>query len=260
MKFGAKPTLSDHRDYDLVRTMGAIAPKFPDSYDVDAGVWMPSQNEPQSVLGGIPALPWGCTSYTQADLDNDLAGVLKSNPMELEKITHANEQGGTDIRTAIKAAQSLKWLGSYFNVRASSGLDYFDAIRYAMLQGGFEKRSVSWGTPWFHEWQEEAIRGHKIMPMPDLRLSDAVGWHNSKFSGWVTINGVPYLKNKSWQGEDVGENGWIYFPREVVNAVMTVRGTCAFTASNYDGDIKRVSLPVVEMILSYLRNLKSLVY
>lgn len=265
MKYGSKPTKPDYRDYDLHRTFGvAIVPKFPDSYDVDANVWMPSQNEPQSVLGGIPAMPFGCTSYTQADLDNDLSGSLKSNPVLLENITHANAQGGTDVRSAFKAAQKLGWLGNYFSIRSSAGLDHFDAIRYAMLQGGFEKRSVSWGTPWFPSWEAQALGKVKIMPMPtEQEFKNAytsIGWHNSKFSGWVTIDGKPYLKNKSWQGTEVGENGWLYFSREVVNATMILNGTCAFTASNYDGDIKRVDMSIVQMILSYLRNLISFTY
>src|SRR5436190_22775353 len=39
-------------------------------------------------------------------------------------------------------------------------------------------------------------------------------------------------RNKSWQGTTVGDNGWLYFSREVVNVVMSIKGTVAYTASN----------------------------
>ena len=261
IKYGCKPTKSDHRDYDFCRTLGAsVAPVFPPDYDVDAHVWMPSQYQPQSVLGGIPAFPYGCTSYTMADIDNDLSGQLQSSPVTMESVTHANERGGLDVRSAFKAAQQLKWIGNYFNIRAYSQLDWFDSIRYAILSGGFEKRSVSWGCPWFSVWGSDVAAKNAIMSMPDLSQVSAVGWHNSKFTGWKTINDIPYLVNKSWQGNNIGDGGLLYFSREVVNAVMTVNGTCALTAANYDGDIKRVSLPVVQMILSYLRNFIGLTY
>lgn len=273
MKYGSKPTVESHKDYDLIRTFGALtSPKFPDSYDVDANIWIPDQNVPQSVLGGIPALPYGCTEYTTADLDNDLSGKLQSNPNILENVFHASAQGGADVRTMLMNAtaptplhpERLGWLGNIFNIRAQGLLDWFDAMRYAMLQGGFEKRAISWGTPWFPSWEAAALDGKYVMPMPtDQEFKNArtsIGWHNSKFSGWELVDGKPMLRNKSWQGTHVGKNGWIVFPREVVNAVMTINGTCAFTASNFDGDIKRVSLPVVQMILSYLRSMMSFAY
>lgn len=273
MNYGAKPTPLSHKDYDFIRTMGApISPKFPPEYNTDANVWMPNQNEPQSVLGGIPALPYGCTEYITADLDNDLSGKLQSNPNDLEKIHHASSNGGADVRTILMGAtapsrshpERLGWLGNIFNVRAQGALDWFDAIRYAMLQGGFEKRSVSWGTPWFPSWEAACLDGIYVMPMPTEQefknARTSIGWHNSKIAGWELVDGKPMLRNKSLQGTAIGKNGWIVFPREVVNAVMTIEGTCAYTASNYDGDIKRVSLPVVQMILSYLRNLINFTY
>jgi hypothetical protein len=61
----------------------------------------------------------------------------------------------------------------------------------------------------------------------------------------------------------VGVGGYLYFPREVVNNVMRISGTCAFTATNIPldpVDIRTISVSTVQWIASLLRNLMSYSY
>jgi hypothetical protein len=219
---------------------------------------MPDQN--------AEGLPYGCTDYSQAELADDIAGRYACAPLTLEAVTHANALGGIDIRTSLKAALKLGWISAYFNVQSNRQLDFFDAIRLAMLSGAPEMRSVSWGCPWFIEWEQAAYpvdNPSAIMPNVKSLSTSGVPWHNSVFVGWITIDGIPYLVNKSWQGTHVGVGGYLYFPREVVNNVMRISGTCAFTATNIPldpVDIRTISVSTVQWIASLLRNLMSYSY
>lgn len=238
MHHGTRPTKKDRRDYDLIPSFGLVTPpKFKDEHSTDAGLWCPDQNEPNLVFG-FPALPYGCTDYTQADLCTDERLTL-TNPITLEAITHANASGGYSIRDSLDAARRLGWFSAYFTV-TPHGTDFFDAIRLSVMSGYPEKRSVSVGTPWFTEWQ--GFRG-EIMPMPKKISPYNQIWHNWKIAGWKTIDGLPYLIGKSWQGERVGDKGYQYFSREVINSVMSIDGTAAFTASNTKpADVKTINL------------------
>lgn len=265
IQHGTRPTKPDHRDYSHLRTYGApLAPSFPPDFNVDAKLWCPDQN----AMG----LPFGCTDVASADISADLDHVLK-DPQTLEAVTHANARGGIDIREALKGARSIGWLKQFFNVQPYAPLDAFDSIRYAILSGDPEHRAVSWGSPWYPEWENAALGntttknpdgsftvsagGKKdgIVPMPfTLKPAPSMPWHNSVFCGWKTINGVVYLINRSWQGTGVGDNGLLYFPREVINAVMQIPGTVAFTATNNPvADVQTISLPAIQLLLSYVR-------
>lgn len=267
---GTRPLKIDHRDYDLHRTFGvAQTPIFPNELMIDAGLWMPNQNQPESEFGN-PPLPYGCTEYTQSDLCADQDGILY-NPMYLENIVHANTNGGADMREVLKVVVNqgtqkkdgtITKRTGFFNIKAYAPLDYFDAIRYAMLSGGQERRSVSWGTPWYPIWEQTAMQMNPIMPAMLSYDPTGCGWHNSKFAGWKTINGVTYLVNKSWQGTNCGENGWLYFSREVVNAVMQVPGTAAFTVTSMGSNQPIVTIPTTtwQWLISNIRNFLGLKY
>lgn len=256
---GTRSTKIDHRDRSFHRSFGTIAPvSFPLELNNDSGLWVPDQNEPIPSPFNLPALPEGCTDFTQSGLASDLVGILK-DPLALEGLTHANEDGGTDIRTSLLAAKSLEWINGFYNIQSSGIIDAFDSIRIAMLSGLPEKRSVSWGTPWFGEWEMNAnpsVNPSGIMPMPQTLSTANLPWHNSKICGWTTINGIPYLIDLSWQGNTVGKNGFLYFPREVVNAIMTVSGTVAYTGTlQAPPFIGTIDVSIVQMIVSYIKNL-----
>jgi hypothetical protein len=143
---------------------------------------------------------------------------------------------------------------AYF--RVGQNPDYFDGVRTALLNN---HRSVSVGTPWFPEWSAagwglylnrapdgvvsygSGAEKTGFMPMPDLAHLSGVPWHCYKISGWITRDGVPYLKCKVWAGIGFGDFGWAYLSREVFNAAMTIWGASAFTlAKPVDAQIRTV--------------------
>lgn len=253
MKNGLRRPKLKHKDYDFIRSFGAATvPSFPPEYDTDVSNYgFPDQN--------ADGQPFACTNYTQAALATDLTGIRR-NPADLEAITHANQRGGYDIRDSLDAARKLGWFKWYFNIQAYAPLDYFDAIRYAQLIGAPEARSVTVGTPWFPSWEAAIQRGEKTLPMPlpeELvaisRNSNAYGWHNWEVTGWASFNGIPMLKGKSWQGPIRDP---FYIPREVVNVVMALKYTVAYTPTMLDAPNRvRISLPLLEWLKSFIRNL-----
>lgn len=244
----------DFRDRDFLRSFhpaisfgaGAV-PQFPPEYDTDAGLWMPNQSAINPEFPNTGPQPYGCTNYTQSDLAADLDGKLH-DPAAMEQATGANAAGGYDIRQSLLAAKRLGLITGFYNVQAYAPLDFFDALRLAAFSGLPEKRSVSMGTPWYSEWQAAAVGATKnpdgtfhysnvmvprpIMPMPSSLKWEGLSWHNWKIGGWKLINGVPYLKGKPWEGKNAGDNGWIYFNRATINAVMALKYTIAFTATH----------------------------
>jgi hypothetical protein len=94
----------------------------------------------------LPATRFGCTDYTQADVCADDDQELK-NPMLLEDVTNANACGGIDLRESLTATKAVFGRTAYFRVTPAYPLDFFDAIRLAMLSTKNAGRSVSAGTP-----------------------------------------------------------------------------------------------------------------
>lgn len=239
MKSGLKPLKHDHRDYDFIKTkrLAGIIPAFPDNYNTDVGLWMPNQN--------ADGQPFGCTNYAQSDLLIDQDKKLY-NPQDLEDITHANANGGTDLRTSLKAVVKLHPDRSFLNVKPDTSiggvLDWFDAVRVAILVGMTENRAVTIGTPWFPDFEN---------PNPDGTIRDftnwsvtgrPVGWHDWNGKGWVTIGGTPYLISKSWQGSTYGQKGYIYFSRTQFNRLMSIGGTAAFVLDKLGADEKPATI------------------
>lgn len=274
---GARPTRLKHTDYDFLKShrFAGGTPEFKDEYFADAGLTMPDQNHVCSeFVPPTPPMPFGCTNFIQADLATDLTRRMH-NPLFLENITHANAKGGLDIRDSLDACTPpttlkpcrLGWITQFFNVRSQGRIDFFDAFRIAQVMGvnAGEHRSITWGTPWFPSWEESINNGLRVMPMPTTQeLAQirknflSMPWHNSKLDGWTTNNGVLLYRDKSLQGPDIGDHGFIYFPREVINMVMSLKYTIAFTASNI-GVEKPLPIDVntVQWIVSFLRTLLS---
>lgn len=270
MNHGTGPLSPDHRDYDLIKThkfAGSFKPPaFPEEYNTDPKLWCPDQSAYEPIFQNPPQ-PFGCTNYSQAEISADIDGVLK-NPLTLDNVTHANANGGKDIRQSLLAARGLGWITWFFKVEPHRPLDAFDSIRYAMLCGGTEKRSVTIGTPWYEEF-EGGIRNQDgtytlqelvdpILPAPYFVDPMTIPWHNHVIVGWKTINGSPYLVSKSWQGELYGDKGYVYFSRSLTNSLMAIPGTCAFVGTKsgdqsfIDDYMQRINLPFYKRIYSYL--------
>jgi hypothetical protein len=263
MKSGTKPTRTDHRDFDFIQShnFGSISPTFKDEFFADAGLTMPDQETADNeFMPPTPPMPFGCTDFASAELATDLT-KLKHNPNDLEAVTHANALGGYDIRKSLQAAIALGWFKQFFNITASGVLDAFDSFRLAQLAGVDvgENRSISWGTPWFPSWEQAALQGKSIMMMPttaELASISTMSWHDSKLDGWTPKNGVAVYRDKSWQGNLIGDGGFLYFPREVINAVMGIRGTVAFTATNNPVNSPiTINTTTLEWLISALQNL-----
>lgn len=259
MRNGARPTKPRHLNFDFIKSFHpqiyagtAEYPTFPPEYLTDDGSWMPDQN--------ADGLPDGCTDYGTANLAKNLG--VSATPQELENITNANKLGGYSIQMALDAARTvLKWFTATYEINATGILDYFDAFRLAQSSGIPEKRSISWGTPWFLSWENAARAGQFIMPMPtnaELTIArtdpDSLPWHDSALIGWTPESGVTIYNDKSWQGTTVGRKGMIGFTRETINTVMALNGTAAFTASDQTpNSIETIDLSFIETWISYIR-------
>lgn len=248
MKSGYKPLKVDHRDY--TEKFGAVGvPELPVSLDSDAHLWMPDQDSTELTFSN-PAMPFGCTDYTQADLTADEKKKL-FNPILLENITHANARGGADIREALKAGKSLGWYSAFFNVRAQGSLDWFDTFRVALLLGKSEGRTLSVGTPWFSVFENPT---NGILPTPDTFNTRGVSWHNYKITGWKMIGNQQYLIGKSWQGPNYGDHGLCYISRSLINSLMAISGAGAFFISQTAPQVvETVDLSWVQYVVSFVR-------
>lgn len=266
IKSGVTPTKDDHRDYDFLKhkKLGAVLPSFASDYNIDAGLWTPDQEvENDEFNPPVPAMPFGCTDYAQCELCIDEDGEIY-NPAYLESFTHANANGGGDLRVSLQAVidhglqakDGMIHRGAhpaYFSVKSSGAIDWFDAVRLAMLSTSNEKRGVSVGTPWYPEFMSTP---DGIYPIPDFSLNRA-SWHNHCIKGWKTINGVTYLIDKPWCGASFGDKGFGYISRPLFNSLMNIPGTAAFMIDKLlPGETPpTVDLPVIRWIVSYVRSL-----
>lgn len=273
IKNGTKPTKIDHRDYDFHKSFGALNLKaipFPQEYNTDAGVTMPNQEiDDYSFTPFVPAELSGCTNESTSDVATDLSNGSKiRRPDVVEAITHANALGGYDVRQSLLTGlqpnplnpKRLGWYSAIFNIRAI-GQDFFDAIRDAMASGGTERRSVSIGTPWYPEFEPVGNGNGKmtlsgIISEPANWSTDGMPWHNWKICGWKMIDGQVYLIGKSWQGAQYGDKGFCYFNRQIINHLMSIPGTVAFTATTGAlPPISTVNTTWLQWIISYARSL-----
>lgn len=258
IKSGLTPIVPDHRDYDHFKTFGSVgdSSSLPDMYSADAGLWIPNQETGDSAsIPPVPPMPNGCTDYAQTDLCIDEDNILHS-PLLLEQVTHANADGGTDIRTSLKAAIQVFQRTAYFNVNWQAPLDAFDSIRLALYSTEDEKRAVSVGTPFFQEWLSPESG---MLPFPQSFSTTGLPWHNYVICGWTTMAGIPYLICKMWLGNLYGAGGFVYMSRELCNSVLNINGSGAFTLSKVvPGTIQTIDMDVVQRIVSFMRNVLGL--
>lgn len=100
--------------------------------------------------------------------------------------------------------------------------DTFDNIRAALYMHRNEKKSVLAGAYWGLEWQN-APDG--IIPKVYTKGNSA---HSVKIFGQKKINGEIYLKVQNSYGQEIGDKGIFYFPREVVNKEFAPFGQIMF--------------------------------
>lgn len=255
MQHGVQPVRPDSRDYDFHKTFAAKVGSlgiFPDSFSTDAGLTMPDQEyQNDQFTPPVPPLPNGCTDYCSSELCIDEDKKLY-NPIDIENVTHANAEGGCDVRVSLAAALSVYRREAYFNIAQANGADFFDSFRAAIYAAS---RSISLVTPWYKEWQQNGpSSGLLLQPTNTLAVTTpdgALPWHNHKLCGWETINGEPVLTDKSWQGNIIGNKGFLYLNRSTINAVMELSGTGAFTLAPTQGaTIQTVEIGLYEKVLA----------
>lgn len=261
LKSGLKPVLFNHKDLSFFKTkkFGGTIPSFPETVNVDAGIWNPDQDEPIALFTPpCPALPEGCTDFSGTDLCIDQDKVLH-DPQDVENITHANADGGGSMRAGLTAAGSLWGNRQPFavqpDIQDGGVIDFFDAVRLAIVLQN-NASGVSIGSPFFPEWMT-STQSNGIMPEPNWSLTvpgtsvSRVSWHNWNVKGWITINGVVYLICKMWIGPTWGNNGYGYISREIFTTLMEIPGCAAFnlyaplpgeTPWNIESSIKQLLL------------------
>lgn len=274
---GLKPTYRDNRDIDYARTFGAVT-AFQDELIIDSGVF-PDQN--------LEGNPYECTGYCIADIAKDQDGI-EFNPSYTYAKTllisgTTGKAQGADMRDALKSSRVYgvlpnektpkdlvdspeninsdysRWpialdleankyrRGKYANIQPLNG-DWFDGIRSAIQMN---ESSVKIGTPWYAEWTRYNVPTNGIISFKPTRKPDS--WHAWKACGWVKIAGAPYLVVKSWQGPNVGADGYLYFSRETVNALWNVYGTQGFTlVKALPEDALTIKLDIMTTLVSFL--------
>lgn len=260
MKSGTKPHIQDHRTYSLIRTFGSVLQsQIPAEFNFDAGLTNPNQD--------ADGFPLGCTAYTSSELAQDtdkkkyLPQYTYGKTCEIEGIGSDSpqyEKVACSIQDALKStivyglddglgANPLRnRRGAYYDVLDGASGDRFDAVVSAMWD---HKKSVCVGTQWQYEWFN-TVRGlitEVYIP------NDRNPWHCFKLCGVKVIQGESYIIGKPWIGPQYGDQGFCYFPRGVVNKMLSIDGSCAFTLAPYTSQIETVKLNILTTILSYLR-------
>ena len=267
MKNGVLKVVPSHKNYSLHRTFGSIAPEQFTENNFDAGFPVPDQD--------AQGLPFGCTGYSQSNLAQD-----EDKTQYVPKYTYDQtlaeegifpdspnfEQVGCSITdslnsTIVYGLQPVDGTdtpldhrrGAYYQVEQVDGLDWFDSIRSALQQN---QRSISVCTPWYNSF---ATPFNGVLRAPGTYDTTFASWHDWVCCGWTTIQGVPYLICKSWQGTGYGINGFCYISREIINQLLSVSGTGAFTVAPYVGaNVQNVELTILQTVISYLRQILAL--
>ena len=270
MKNGVYPVKKDHRQYSFTRTFGNIETEdFHKDFNLDAGLTNPDQNK--------EGYPYGCTGYTQTDIATDEDGVIYQPSFTYDKTLfmegYTGRMAGCDIKDSLKSTviygllpalglderDSTANRAAYYQIEKFVGLDWFDSLRKTLLINKENKRSISMASSWYPEWTGTNVNSTGIVHAPTNW--SWVSGHNYKISGWKTIDGIPYLIVKSWQGNTFGDNGWCYFSRELTNNLMEVYGTGAFINIKSDmhnpNDVKLIKVTILDWVQSYTRILLS---
>jgi len=101
--------------------------------------------------------------------------------------------------------------------------DYFDDIRWALFKAYHPATGTGAVVHAFGRWYDEWTNPKNgIIP---LAYGAFAGWHAYLFIDWCIIDGIEYLVAQNSYGTDVGDKGFLYFPREVVNREFAVWGS-----------------------------------
>lgn len=271
---GLKKLAEDRRDYSFHRTFGASGQVvLPASFAIcDPPLRIKNQYETDL-----------CTAEAATEIEEGEKSAAMSAEwfFSKEKQIMGNPQAyGADLRTACKAAQKFGFLpqsdapftlddqtrdfiadwknwpveldaiaatnkiAGYFQVEEFAG-DLFDSIRQTLYQNQSSRRSILSGSNWYAEWN---IGQPGIIP---TEYSERVAQHAFKIFGWEEIAGVTYLMVQNSEGTESGNNGILYFPREVVNREFTFGVFCFSDVPENPVVIGTIS--IITAILNWLK-------
>jgi hypothetical protein len=157
---------------------------------------------------------------TMNALRDDGSILWDASPLHLE--THGIEQTGFGqyYSPGLNEQAQNNRITAYLSV--DDAHDYFDDIRHALYRAYHKGSGTGPVVHAFSEFFTEWINPKGGIIPKDYKLS--AGWHAYLFIDWCEIDGELYLIAQNSYGE-VGDKGFLYFPREVVNREFKKWGT-----------------------------------
>lgn len=268
IKPGYIKKFTDHKDLDLIKSFGGIDSPFglPAQYIVAT-----KDMSDQDAVG----LPFACTAFAQTELASDQTGEVY-DVVEFYESTPPGGNGGRDMRQSLgllvtRGPKTLeqklrKWNGKFYNIYKQGLLDWYSALKVGLYIVKNENRACSAAMAWFKEWTYGYADASGIVVDPPLYSWNYASPHDAVIAGWTNVGlvhgkplGAEYLAVKSWQGTRVGDGGWLYFSRPIVNKLFDMYYTEMFTVSQQKpAQFLTVDLPTVERIISYIIHLPRL--
>jgi len=241
---GLLPQKADPRDFKLSKVLGAINLSYlPDEFileglrvedqretDLCTAYAITSASELQEGVELSPYYQFAKTKQIEGNPDSwgaTLRGACKSavqyGSLE-EKDMPADKTGDPkdfrDFRTWSLQSDMLARKHrkeSFFEVDKGSYDSLFDAIKAAIWEHKITKKVVKVGVKWRNEWTS-ALGG--FIP---LFYGEYGFGHAFVIKGWKKTQEEEYLVAHLSNGEDIGDKGIFYFPREVVEREFSPR-------------------------------------
>lgn len=139
---------------------------------------------------------------------------------------------------------------SYFSVTTDPSMDMFDAIRLALWQSRNDNAVVCAFGQWYREFNTP-IKG--VVPIPS---QSPISYHAYTYIDWIVIDGVDYLVAQLSQGNTFGDNGLLYFSRDVINFIwknLNQNGICLYLFRDIDPN-SPVIIPVGFDFTNWIRS------
>lgn len=263
MKYSLKPkkyTVLD-KHFEFHRVFGSISPlALPDEYNADNGITMPDQNADGAYIEcadyTVSDIFFDETGKDASPDYNYMKALIVGG--------FTPDAGGTDLKSAFAApckygfllkkdapitalsmgqnyiAEEKNWPNDideksagnkepgYFGIGGK--YDFFDNCRSALWLARDKNRTVGMGITWYQEFEQVGPDGI----LPETGLTNGGGhavkiaqWTKHNTKGELIRNGEIFLGLKSWQGKNIGDNGWVYSSRPLTNKLMAEWGADA---------------------------------
>jgi len=225
---GSGPLKKDRRDFShtkWVQTFGSVMTSFPASLGRDR---LPIKDQGFSDF---------CTGFASATAGEYMDGKVYSP--EWQFAYNKREMGGdyrsfgAEPRATLKAAKRYGFLPQETTTLSLANKDRDFLAQYQNWSSTYEPVAakncttaylkvddrpesdirnevvIAFGI-WYYQWDE---KGFVLNTDP----GDKFFYHAYTFIDWITVDGIPYLVAHMSNGEGMGDKGFLYFPREVIN-------------------------------------------